>query len=352
MKILADATLPNLATLFGEPFALTLYNTQDDLPDLLPMHDILLCRSTLKVTAGLLRNSPIQCVATASSGLDHIDLNYLKQNNIALFDAKGCNASAVADYVVSTLASLHCKSKIIGHKAGVIGVGEVGTRVVARLMAAGYDVICFDPFKANLNDHYPYCSLAELIKCDVLCVHANLHQSYPHPSFHLLGADFLARLKPGTIIINAARGGIVDEEALLRLSNPITYCTDVYNGEPKIRTEIIEFSTLCTPHIAGHSIEAKQAAIISVCQQLYQHYGATLKTQVTRLKNAPILPFTQDWQKCVLYLYNPETDTDLLKAASNKANAFLTQRSTHHRHNFAIYDTRLLSKQIKALLGQ
>lgn len=353
MKILADATLLNLSRLLGEPFSLTLYNNQDEIPDLLPMHDILLCRSTLKVTAALLRDSPIQCVATASSGIDHIDCNYLKQHNIALFDAKGCNASAVADYIVSSLAFLYSKSKVMGFKAGVIGVGEVGTRVVARLRALDFDVICYDPFKENLNNGFIYCSLDELSQCDVLCVHANLHNSNPYPSFNLLGADFLANLKSDTIIINAARGGILNEEELLRLKTPITYCTDVYNDEPKIHAEVIEFSTLCTPHIAGHSIEAKQAALVSVCKQLYQYYGLTIpKSTAVELKNRPILPTTDSWTEHVLSLYNPEIDTQLLKAASNKKSAFLVQRRAHHRHDFTFYDAGSMNKQIKALLGQ
>ena len=353
MKILADATLPNLTTLFKEPFVLTLYNRQDEIAALLPTHDILLCRSTLNVTAELLANSPIQCIATASSGIDHIDSNYLQQHHIALFDAKGCNAQAVADYVTSTLAFLYCKSKIPGYKAGIIGIGEVGSRVANRLVAAGFDVICYDPFKAKTNTLLTYRDLDELTKCDVICIHANLHDRSPYPSANLIGSDFLNQLKPKTIIINAARGGILNEKSLLNLTIPITYCTDVYNKEPAINAEIVKFATLCTPHIAGHTIEAKKAAVIRLSQQIHDYYGQTMPTSVEpKLEKDVILQATKPWQQCVLSLYNPLGDTQKLKAARDKKKSFLDLRQAHCRHDFAVYDTSTSNTQLKTLLGQ
>lgn len=357
MKILADATLPNLSTLFAAPFRLTLYNAPSELPDLLPTHDILLCRSTLKVTAQLLAGSQIQCVATASSGIDHIDSTYLKNNGVALFDAKGCNANAVADYVVATLAFLYRQGLIIGNKAGVIGVGKVGGQVVTRLRSMGFNVICYDPLRAQLDTFYSYCSLTELITCDVLCVHANLHSSPPYPSANLITTDFLAQLRPGTSIINAARGGIINEEDLLKLEKSITYCTDVYHHEPKINPKIIDFSTLCTPHIAGHSIEAKNDAVLKVSQQLHRYYGLPAPTEVpTSPMHSPLLANNEtnslSWQEFVLSLYNPLIDTQILKEADDKSHAFLSQRQAHqNRHDFVLYDTKTFDLRIKSLLG-
>lgn len=353
MKILADASLPNISLLFKEPFCLTLYTTQQEIPDLLPKHDILICRSTLKVTEDLLANSPIQCVATASSGIDHIDSDYLKKHKIALFDAKGCNAAAVADYVVATLACLYIKNKVLGNKAGVIGVGEVGSRVVARLRALGFDVICFDPLKEKKDKSLPYCSLADLATCDVICVHANLHHTIPYPSFNLLDADVLATLKRGTVIINAARGGVLNEPALLNQATPLTYCTDVYSGEPDIDANIVAFSTLCTPHIAGHTIEAKTTAVMNICQQIHEFYGVSMPIISQPFLEKPSLTPYEDWKNCVLSLYNPLDDTRQLKSASDKKLAFLTQRRAHQtRHDFAVYDTQQLHQSMKTLLGQ
>ena len=348
IKLLADATLPHLSALFTPSFNLTLYNTEHELAGLLPTHDILLCRSTLKVTAQLLSRSKIQCVATASSGVDHIDGDYLKENNILLFDAKGCNASAVADYVMATLAFLYQDGRMIGNKAGVIGMGEVGSRVIARLQSIGFNVICYDPIKAELDHQYSYCSLTELTTCDLICVHANLHEVPPHPSSNLLATDFLAQLKPETVIINAARGGIINEDALLTVGRSIIYCTDVYQGEPFINTALVDFSTLCTPHIAGHSIEAKNAAVLQISQQLHSHYGLiSPSTEVSiPAKNTVFLPNNStgdsNWQNSVLALYNPFMDTQILKNAHDKAAAFVTQRQAHQsRHDLTFYNTNL-----------
>jgi len=356
IKILADASLPGLTTLFQAPFSLTLYQNEQQIADLLPFHDVLLCRSTLRVDAKLLTNSTIQCVATASSGTDHIDSEYLTQHNITLFDAKGSNARAVADYVVSTLA-VH---QPIGKLAGVIGAGEVGSRVVDRLQAAGFNVICFDPLKAQQQQdkHHHYATLAELTACDVICIHANLHESAPYPSKNLLNADFLARLKSGVTLINASRGGIVDEEALLKITRPIAYCTDVYCNEPFIDPRIVNLSTVCTPHIAGHSIEAKQAAIVQVSKQLHRHYGcefvfASEAKQSSDLRTPCKAADKRLWQELISDIYNPLKDTVILKAAADKHSAFLTQRKAHQlRHDFNFYKIDGIDQQIKLLLGQ
>lgn len=354
IKILADASLPGLTDLFSPPFSLTLYQNQQQVANLLPGHNVLLCRSTLNVNTALLANSDVQCIATASSGTDHIDNNYLNQRNIALIDAKGCNARAVADYVVATIGALHSGGKSSGKRAGVIGVGEVGSRVVTRLRAAGFDVACFDPLKASQDKNYPYVSLADLTTCDLLCIHANLHETPPYPSRGLLNADFLSQLKAGTIIINAARGGIIDEEALLSLTTPITYCTDVYIGEPAINPRIIDFATLCTPHIAGHSIEAKYAALVEVSKKLHLHYGllASVSAAPTALLPDRRYDTIAPWEQCVLDLYNPQLETCILKAAADKKAAFLTLRQAHlSRHDFNVYNLAGINQQIRSLLG-
>lgn len=357
MKILADATLPKLTELFPSPFNLTLYSTQDELADLLRSQDILLCRSTLQVSAELLANSQIQCVATASSGIDHIDSDYLKKHGIYLFDAKGCNARAVADYVVATLALLFQNQLIFGNKAGVIGVGKVGEQVVTRLQAAGFEVICYDPIKAMPDPHHQYCSFSELTTCDVLCIHANLHETPPYPSANLITSDFLSKLKSKSVIINAARGGIVNEAALLATDFPITYCTDVYQNEPEINPDVVDFATLCTPHIAGHSIEAKNAAVQRISQQLHHHYGLSMTMMQSFPKIAPVILPPQhnnpsSWIDDILSIYNPLKDTQTLKTAINKKQAYLKQRKEHkNRHDFNCYESSQQDLGKRKLLG-
>ena len=342
VKILADASLPNLNLLFQAPFKLTRYNNQAMLKKALPHHDILLCRSTLRVTPQLLENTQLSCIATASSGIDHIDSAYLKAHGIALFDAKGCNAEAVKDYIRSTLACLKQHNKIPGMQAGVMGVGEVGTRVAQQLEQLGFNVVLYDPPKAAVNSNFTSSSFEAFMQCDVLCIHANLHKDAPYPTRHALDTTFFNHLKPNTVMINAARGGIVDEQALLNTNTPLIYCTDVYQNEPHINPAIINYATLCTPHIAGHSIEAKEDAVQHVSQAIHRHVNVTPKTSPARAIPTFSTLSNATWYEHALALYNPADETHALKQARDKREAFLNLRKSHqHRHNFSIYPNQV-----------
>lgn len=350
MKILADASLPYLKEAFHPAFQLTLYHGPEEIKALLPNHDILLCRSTLKVTANLLAGSQIQCVATASSGIDHIDKTYLARAKISLFDAKGCNADAVADYVVTSLACLEKQEKLGGKIAGLIGMGHVGKAVHARLQALGFEIICYDPLKA-LSDKSVYsCTFAELTQCDLLFIHANLHATTPYPSANLLNKHTLGQLRSDVIIINTARGGIINEEDLLKTSK-IIYCTDVYSNEPKISEAIINRATLCTPHIAGHTIEAKNKAVFILSQKLHQHYRLNPPQKLPSSQTLSSPSSTTHWQEFSLSVYDPSEATKLLKKACDKTKAFLTQRDAHHRHSFGYYQPNFIDPRMRSILG-
>lgn len=339
MNILADASLPHLDTLFQAPCHLTTYKNKNELIHALPHHEVLLCRSTLHVTAELLSNSKLTCIATASSGVDHIDIDYLKAQNISLFDAKGCNAEAVSDYVLSTLAYLDTYKKLTGMRVGIMGAGKVGSRVSTCLQALGFEVLLYDPPKESTTSNFTSCSLDVFSSCDVLCIHANLHNTQPYPSKNFLDANLLKSLKPSTVIINAARGGILDEQALLNLKHAaITYCTDVYQAEPKINSEMIDYATLCTPHIAGHSIEAKSDAVLYISQALHKYFNLEPPAALTYPKIALNSP-DNSWQARALARYNPIHETLGLKQADDKQAAFLRLRRAHQkRHNFSQYD--------------
>lgn len=335
MNILADASLPGLAAAFNDGFHLTTYHNANEVADLLHNQDILLCRSTLKVTAELLKNHPLKFVATASSGTDHIDHLYLDKNNIRLIDAKGCNAISVADYVLACLAYLEQHHLLLGNKVGVIGMGKVGSEVTTRLKALDFQLIGYDPLHASYHNEM----LEELYSCDVLCIHAELHDTHPHPSFNLINQEFMNQLKPGCVLINAARGGIVNEEALLSHQKSLIYCTDVYLNEPKIDKRIIKLSTLCTPHIAGHSLEAKYAAVELISEQLHNIMGLPIPQFTRPALTQPVLfKKEQTWQERSLSMYNPLVETLSLKQAEDKESAFFNLRKQHqNRHDFNVY---------------
>lgn len=339
MNVLADATLPGLDEAFPDPFRLTPYSLAEKIPALLENKDVLLCRSTLKVDAHLLKNQDLRFVATASSGTDHIDHSYLKAYNIQLLDAKGCNAESVADYVLSSIAYLEAQGLFTGQSVGIIGMGKVGTKVHSYLQDRGYSLCVFDPLKAENQADFKSCAQEQLYSCDLICIHAELHATQPYPSLNLINKAFLERLKPGCILLNASRGGIVDEDALLEHQPRIVYCTDVYLQEPTINQQVVEQAVLCTPHIAGHSLEAKYAAVAMLSEQLHRIAHLPIPKFASPLKPKIIQrPNQWTWQQQVLSLYNPIHETEFLKNAQDKRAAFLSLRQGHqHRHDFSVY---------------
>ncbi|MGC1183462.1 NAD(P)-dependent oxidoreductase [Legionella sp.] len=354
MNILADATLPGLEHAFPGPFRLTLYHHLDEVNQLISGQDILLCRATLKVTDELLKNHSLRYLATATSGKDHLDDKWLAAQNVQIIDAKSCNARAVADYVVSTLAYLDQYPLIQGNKAGIIGLGNVGTQVAARLQVAGFELLTYDPPKELRQPHvFQSCLLEELYEVDLLCIHAELHDTPPHASRNLLDQQFFANLKPNCVIINAARGGIVNEESLLTSRQTLTYCTDVYLNEPNIDKRIIDKATLCTPHIAGHSLEAKYIAVAMISNSLHQILGLpSPQFAIPEMQHSFDLPHYKSWQKNVLSIYNPIKETVLLKEAINKESAFLKVRKNHkNRHDFHLYINAALDEVSQLVLG-
>lgn len=354
MNILADASLPGLNQAFPEPFHLTLYHHADEIIHLLSGQDVLLCRSTLKVNQSLLKNHSVRYVATASSGTDHLDHDWLVSQNIQIIDAKGCNARSVADYVVSSLAYLEQHQLIQGKKAGIIGMGKVGTQVATRLHAADFQTVTYDPLKAiNEPQEFQSCVLEELFQSDLLCIHAELHNNQPYSSMNLIDQHFLAQLKPGCVIINAARGGIINEEALLHTQQPLTYCTDVFLNEPSVDKRIIDKATLCTPHIAGHSLEAKYVAVAMISAALHQQAGLpTPQFATPKIRKTLNIPDSPSWQRIALAIYNPLIETQQLKAAINKRSAFLTARKNHqNRHDFLLHVDSIWNQQTRLVLG-
>jgi erythronate-4-phosphate dehydrogenase len=334
---LADASLPGLEAAFPTPFKLTKYVHQRDIPDLLPGHDILLCRSTLHVNEELILNNPLKFVATASSGTDHLDHSFLDSKNITIIDAKGCNAVSVSDYVLSTLAYLDVNKLKSGFKAAIIGMGKVGAQVYIRLKQLGYTVLCYDPPKEIRDPAFQSCSIEDVFDCELLCVHAELQMQGAYPSFDLINADFLQALKPHCVIVNAARGGIVNEQAILDCKKPIIYCSDVYSNEPNINKDIVNKATLCTPHIAGHSLEAKFNAVTMVSQQLHKLLDLPLPNCDEPSKPDPISS-DLEWKELVLSIYNPINETKGLKSATNLKETFIQLRLQHnYRHDFSKY---------------
>lgn len=360
MKIIADDKIPSLISLLGDAFDIELLPLNKINADTLQNADILICRSTLPVNQALLGNTPVKLVATATSGTDHIDKAYLSAKGIAVFSAPGSNAPAVADYILWMIAYLK-KQGFTGKTAGVIGAGHVGTQVQRLLETLGFEVFMNDPPKTLREAHFSSTDLQEIAECDLICVHAELSHELPYSSYHLLSDAWFNMLKPDAVLINAARGAIINSHALLAHKKNIYLCLDVFENEPYISENILQKAQFITPHIAGYSVESFLRASEMVSRQIGNYFGideesggdCQLSDVATRMKEAsrpgmavhemamqPSLLIDasecQFWHDVILKLYNFHSELDLTPET------FYTLRERHRlRHDFSALSIKI-----------
>ena len=205
----------------------------------------LFVRTRTQVDSALLHGTRVRFVATATIGTDHLDIPYLEKQGVAWASAPGCNAQAVCDYVEEAISQFEN-----GKTLGLVGCGHVGSKVKAMAERRGMRVLVSDPPKGM---HFPLEQLAA--EADVITFHTPLTRTGAFPTYHLCDAAFLSHCRAGTLIINAARGGVVDEEALLQSGLPCAI--DTWEGEPDINRNLLQHAWLASYHIAGYSLEGK-----------------------------------------------------------------------------------------------
>ena len=264
LTVLADENIPALEQYFGAQFTLTRASGRTLQPEQLQGVDVLLVRSVTRVDAALLADSPVQFVGTATSGIDHIDCAYLAERNIAFAHAPGANANSVVEYVLAAIAAVNNKLEqlMAGGTVGVVGYGHVGKALVARLAALGIRYTVYDPWLDQAG--VPHAAdLPTVLGSDVVCLHAELTTRQPWPSYHLLGGAELECLRRDALLINASRGPVVDNSALLALlqedSGP-QVVLDVWEHEPHVDAALLRLVALGTAHIAGYSYDGKLLA--------------------------------------------------------------------------------------------
>ena len=279
MKIVADKTIPYAKRFFSTLGDVVLLDAGDITHALISDADCLVVRSVTRVDRGLLDGTQVSCVATASSGTDHADLDYLDSRNIPLFDAKGCNANSVAEYVLSCLFILSEQYgvELEGKTAGIIGCGHVGARLRYLLQVIGIETRVYDPFIRDKHNSYPYRDLDQVLSADVVSLHVPFTTTGEFPTAKMVGREFLGKLKEDVIFINTARGGVVNERALIdfaRENQASRLVLDVWDNEPDINIELLSMSALATPHVAGYSARGKLNATRMVYEQVCAWAGA------------------------------------------------------------------------------
>ena len=267
MKVIIDKNIPFISGMI-EPYAEVEYLSDELInAERVKGADALIIRTTVKCDEQLLAGSKVRFIATATIGTDHIDVDYCSKHDIHVVSAPGCNAQAVCDYVSEAIDELERTGREI-KTIGVVGVGHVGELVAKMAERRGKRVVLNDPPKGI------GVRLDELLQqSDVVSFHTPLTYSGEFSTYHLCGAEQLALCRPDTVIINAARGGIVDEEALVESGLPCVI--DCWEGEPQINKKLLESSQtkLASFHIAGYSIEGKRNASEQCIRAFYEYFG-------------------------------------------------------------------------------
>lgn len=268
MNIVADENIPFVQELFGLFGNVTAIAGRAINSRHLIDADILLVRSVTQVTGELLQKSQVKFVGTCTIGTDHLDKSYMRQQGITYTSAPGCNANSVVQYVLATLAE--CGFLQSNKMVGIVGCGNVGSRLHKALKTLGFSCSVYDPFLSP-QSNADLCEWQQLYDCDILCLHAPLTRQGDFPSFHMFSDKALNNLKPDCFFLNAGRGAVVDNDALLKClqSRPnMMAVLDVWENEPNIHRGLFQKLHLATPHIAGYSHEGRTNGALMIFQSL------------------------------------------------------------------------------------
>ena len=248
--------------------------------------DALIVRSRTRVDEELLRNSKIQFVGSTVAGLDHIDQPYLEDNAITLSSAQGCNSNAVAEYVISAIANLShdYNFKLSDRTLGIIGVGNVGRRLDFKAKQLGIKTLLNDPPRESREGSEHFVSLEKALGADIVTFHTPLTFSGIYSTHNLLDSHNFNHIKKDAIIINAARGGIINE--LIWEKTPTkANIIDCWENEPNINPTLQKSAYWATPHIAGHSIDAKFMGSFMIYKDLCKYIKKPLNDNIEHLIN-------------------------------------------------------------------
>jgi len=293
VKILVDENMPYAVELFSRLGEVQAVPGRPIPQDALTTADALMVRSVTKVNEGLLSGTPVKFVGTATAGTDHVDDQWLAQQGLGFSAAPGCNAIAVVEYVFSALLILAQRDgfQLRDKTVGIIGVGNVGSRLNARLNALGVRTLLCDPPRADRGDAEEFWPLEKLVaEADVLTFHTPLNVEGPYRSHHLVDAQLLAALPEDRILINACRGEVVDNAALLAALNgpkKLTAVLDVWEPEPALSLELLDKVAIGTAHIAGYSLEGKARGTTQVFEAFSQFIGQPQQVPLDTLLPPP-----------------------------------------------------------------
>lgn len=271
--------------------------------------EILFVRSTTKVDSNLLEGTKVRFVGTATSGIEHIDVAYLRSEGIALSDAKGSNANSVAEYVIFSILLWLSNSEfnLKGKTIGVIGYGNIGKLVAKYSNLLGLRVLVNDPplLEKIQNGEEPpfpnfitYVELDALIEAsDIITNHTPLTYGGKYPTAYLLNRQNLARASRNSLFIHTSRGGVVEEKAMLSIaqSHSITLVVDVWENEPEVNCNLVPLCLIATPHVAGYSFDGKLRGSLAMLKSFESFTGLTPNCSKIEKEIQQYQPLSEDF---------------------------------------------------------
>lgn len=272
IKIVADSNIPFLEGIF-EPYADIAYIdgkdiTRDDILDA----DALIIRTRTRCNEELLHGTRVSLIATATIGTDHIDMDWCRENGIRVYNAQGCNAGGVMQYVFTGLYGTASRNgiKLDDMTLGIIGVGNVGKKVEHMAKYLGFKVLKCDPPRAAKEGP------EEFVPMDYLLANSNIvtmHTPLDETTKGMADRFFFELMQPGTFFINASRGEVVDEDALMEARVKLgPVIIDTWNNEPDINLKLLDMVDIATPHIAGYSFQGKQNGTASAVRAVARQF--------------------------------------------------------------------------------
>lgn len=314
MKIIIEKNIPFIKGLLDDIAEVSYLAPEEINAATMRDADALITRTRTRCDASLLDGSKCRFIATATIGTDHIDLEYCRSHGITVKNAPGCNAPAVAQYVIATISAVRGLDN--DFTLGVVGAGHVGSIIVDWARKMGIKTLVCDPPRADAEGNDGFSDMEEIAReCDVITFHTPMNRSGKYPTYHLLDSTMVNKLKRKPLVINSARGPVTDTEALLeglkegRVGN---VAIDCWEGEPDISRELLEKAAVATPHIAGYSREGKIRATQMAVSALTSHFGLP---DVKMEERVPEGASTDVTFASVAASYDPLADTEALKTA-------------------------------------
>jgi len=360
--IVADDKIPGLEILLSPFTNVKFIPTGDFSRDSIADANVLFVRTPVVCNSKLLEGSEVKYIGTASIGFDHIDRAYCAEHGIEWRNAPGCNKGSVLSYILASLSliALEREVRLSDLCIGIVGVGNIGGEIQRACKAIGMRVLLNDPPRAEREGSEAFVSLDEIAEqCDIITFHTPMKREGDHPTFHLASQEFFSKLAKSPVIINAARGGIIDEEAMVSaydrglVSDMIIDC---WENEPHINRELLSRVRVATPHIAGFSRDGKFNGTRMSVESMARFFNIDVDSNILKLPE-PTNPhidctrFAKDVLcESVLATYDIEQESQDLKVSPE---GFLRMRNGYPlRRDFCAYDIKNSPSRLVDLFGE